>query len=367
MQSTLLKVVLVDVLVLVGGAGRLLAQGEIQVNRAGSSLGGALKQEIVVNVDNLSALLGKTPAGKQPVLFLDGREIKGVFGAPRVPPAPGQPGVLVFKLERNADNRDAWKPLLSQPTFAPKSVSLSVGVPDAAPERTTLTDFQLTVLHGWWFALWSFGIVIAGLLFVHPKTGGGLRSMLRESGPLPAGAPAGATAAYSLGRCQMAFWFVLVVAAYILLYMVTWDMDTVTQGTLALIGISAGTAFSGALVDTSKNAAMVTERTQLNAELAAAAPPNAARQAEINSRILEINKQTDTPLHISWVSDLLTDANGISLHRMQVFVWTIVLGVIFAVTVYNDLLMPDFSATLLGLMGISSGTYVGFKFPENKN
>ena len=25
--------------------------------------------------------------------------------------------------------------------------------------------------------------------------------------------------------------------------------------------------------------------------------------------------------------------------------------------------MPDFSATLLGLMGLSSGTYVGFKMP----
>ena len=27
--------------------------------------------------------------------------------------------------------------------------------------------------------------------------------------------------------------------------------------------------------------------------------------------------------------------------------------------------MPEFDASLLGLMGISSGTYVGFKFPES--
>jgi hypothetical protein len=26
--------------------------------------------------------------------------------------------------------------------------------------------------------------------------------------------------------------------------------------------------------------------------------------------------------------------------------------------------MPEFDTTLLGLMGISSGTYIGFKFPE---
>jgi hypothetical protein len=48
------------------------------------------------------------------------------------------------------------------------------------------------------------------------------------------------------------------------------------------------------------------------------------------------------------------------------FVWTLVLGVIFCVSVYNSLEMPEFSATLLGLMGISSGTYLGFKVPEKQ-
>ncbi len=34
--------------------------------------------------------------------------------------------------------------------------------------------------------------------------------------------------------------------------------------------------------------------------------------------------------------------------------------------VYNELAMPEFSATLLGLLGISAGTYVGFKLPETR-
>jgi hypothetical protein len=29
-----------------------------------------------------------------------------------------------------------------------------------------------------------------------------------------------------------------------------------------------------------------------------------------------------------------------------------------------DLLMPEFNATLLTLMGISSGTYIGFQLPQ---
>jgi hypothetical protein len=47
-------------------------------------------------------------------------------------------------------------------------------------------------------------------------------------------------------------------------------------------------------------------------------------------------------------------------------VWTWVLGIIFISSVYHGLQMPQFNPTLLGLMGISSGTYLGFKVPENR-
>jgi hypothetical protein len=49
---------------------------------------------------------------------------------------------------------------------------------------------------------------------------------------------------------------------------------------------------------------------------------------------------------------------------VQMAVWTVVLVVVFVYAVKDNVLMPEFDATLLGLMGISSGTYVGFKFPE---
>jgi hypothetical protein len=65
-----------------------------------------------------------------------------------------------------------------------------------------------------------------------------------------------------------------------------------------------------------------------------------------------------------FLSDVLSDDQGISIYRFQLFAWTLVLGVIFCASVYNGLAMPQFSTTLLGLMGISSGTYLGFKVPE---
>ena len=59
-----------------------------------------------------------------------------------------------------------------------------------------------------------------------------------------------------------------------------------------------------------------------------------------------------------------SDGSGYSFHRFQIFAWTIVLGIIFLSSVYNNLTMPEFSTTLLGLMGISAGTYIGFKLPN---
>ncbi len=44
-------------------------------------------------------------------------------------------------------------------------------------------------------------------------------------------------------------------------------------------------------------------------------------------------------------------------------VWTVVLGFVFVTKVVYDLAMPEFSATVLALVGISAGTYVGFKLP----
>jgi hypothetical protein len=65
-----------------------------------------------------------------------------------------------------------------------------------------------------------------------------------------------------------------------------------------------------------------------------------------------------------FLQDILRDETGVSFHRFQMAAWTVILGFVFVISVYQDLAMPEFSATLLGLMGISSGTYVGFKIPD---
>ncbi len=88
--------------------------------------------------------------------------------------------------------------------------------------------------------------------------------------------------------------------------------------------------------------------------------------ASLKEQIDNVYSNLQEPVSEGFLRDILTDSNGISFHRFQIVMWTLVLVVIFSVQVYQDLLMPDFSATLLALMGISSGTYLGFKVPEQQ-
>jgi hypothetical protein len=73
---------------------------------------------------------------------------------------------------------------------------------------------------------------------------------------------------------------------------------------------------------------------------------------------------TGAPRKQRWITDILSDENGISLHRFQMFVWTLALGAYFLVSIVKDYVMPEFNSNMLVPMGIRSGTYIGFRFPE---
>ena len=68
----------------------------------------------------------------------------------------------------------------------------------------------------------------------------------------------------------------------------------------------------------------------------------------------------------SFLEDILKDELGYSVHRAQMFMWTVILGVIFVTSVIRFQQIPQLDESLLALMGISSGAYVGLKTMENK-
>jgi hypothetical protein len=167
--------------------------------------------------------------------------------------------------------------------------------------------------------------------------------------------------------------------------LVTSQANTLTSSVLALLGISAGTGLAAIFVDQQKASAAATQKTALVIEQKAlqdriadlqtggAPAAGSSLDAELQSKkshLTEVNASIAAlpavagPSVSAGLVDMLRDGDGISFHRFQIVVWTVVLGIIFVRAVAKDLAMPEFDTTLLGLMGLSSGTYIGFKFPE---
>ena len=103
------------------------------------------------------------------------------------------------------------------------------------------------------------------------------------------------------------------------------------------------------------------------AELEQALNGKKTQLTDLDARIAPLMVAAAPPSSQGLIKDILTDTGvGISFHRFQMFIWTLVLVVFFIVSVWNRLSMPEFSMTLLALMGISKGTYLGFKLPQSQ-
>jgi hypothetical protein len=418
--------------------------GELLVAPSGKSA----DKEIALN-DKLAIVLD-APSGQpaeqipypadQYVLFLNDFEVQGLEPAVYTTLTNAQHSrALVFRLVRNSNNAPFWRDLLGSPQAPTARVTVGLGVrqrPCRPAEACSAPDitirgkegpigFEFTLFS--WLRLGIAALAVALVLAVvwgHARTSTTLRDNLVPQ--LPPGMQP-----YSLGRWQMAFWFVLIFASFVFLYVFLWDYNTISPQALALMGISGATALAAVAVDVVKDSpadlvnralralglntyadvvriaeeiesrktqvlaaqqdfnakdalarqaqgaaaassppdARLSEAAKTSKEIAAAAEEHLKRlQAEIQDRNNILRTYEDkTKLFRSegWFKDITTDLNGPTLHRIQVVCWTAALGIVFLIGVYRDLAMsPEFSTTLLALMGISSAGYIGFKLPE---
>ncbi|MFL6264125.1 MAG: hypothetical protein ACJ76Y_30945 [Thermoanaerobaculia bacterium] len=349
-----------------------------------------LRDTIVVEMNDLQSLVAEAKCvgrGKPQdiVLYLDGRPLMDLVAYP--PTNPNQ-NFLKFWLRRTEASRDVWAYLLGRPSLTePRATKVSVGLSnkyavEADPPDGKSAIINLRVIPLSWFGFWLtlLAAFLIGFFVLAFKT-----DVLRDPVPQPVG---DARRPYSLARTQVSWWFFLILSSYMFIGMITGDFSTSITGTvLVLMGISAGTAVSSAFVDASKSNPRITkvefetrqklkdEVEKLEAEIKAAesaskqVPANpsaeqdlAAKKAELEtkkSQLCKVNNESE-----KFIQDILSDANGVNFHRFQMLAWTVVLGIIFVGHVYREMAMPDFSATLLSLMGISAGTYIGLKIPE---
>ncbi|MCE3227035.1 MAG: hypothetical protein K0S32_1586 [Bacteroidetes bacterium] len=140
---------------------------------------------------------------------------------------------------------------------------------------------------------------------------------------------------YSLARTQLGFWTVIISCSYVYLaFQCCEDTTSAVFNTtvLALMGISLGTAAIGGSIDKS---------------------------------------QTDESRHqntasTNWLIDIISDENGVSMHRFQNVVFTLIAMVIYIYKVCPCQPLPILDNTLLALTGASSAAYLGLKLNENK-
>lgn len=343
------------------------------------------------------------------VLFVNGRVFKDVH-----PTEVGSDNV-VFKLGRTSGAMDAWNGLLGRPTLNPvKPVVISAGYPDQAPLQTYDKDkseaslnqnnLNLIVYRGWWALVALIGFIVTLILFFVYGT----KSLLRDS--RPPNPENGKPRPYSLAKVQAAWWFFIVIGCFLLIYLITGEY-TMTEQAVILIGIGTGTALGAGMIDKSKRnnadnelhtlrpqearlsseialldqqvtdtqttiganstiteaekAALQTDRDSLGAKRIELSEKH-ERLAALKLKIAEARAGLEKPTTTGFWDDLVTDADGPSFHRFQMIVWTVILGVLFLSGVYKNLAMPEFSGTMLALLGISAGTYLGFKVPEKQ-
>jgi hypothetical protein len=289
---------------------------------------------------------------------------------------------LKFESDKDAnESRDTWAYVL-RIARVNKNLPISVG-PAGGPYWESMATIEINPYPT---LLSSFAAaVVLGLVVV--LIWAGIQTRLLRDNTAAVNPP------YSLARHQMACWFAVVISAYLFVTMTTGVAAATSATALTLIGISGATGLAAVALDKSKRLAAATARRELAAEQASldealnapetgllARLATVAQQSEAavemaatietkRRRLHEVNDLLATPADPpaesrSWTSDLLSDESGISFHRLQIAAWTVVLIGTFVVAVWRTFAMPEFDATTLGLMGISSGMYLGFKFPE---
>ncbi len=234
---------------------------------------------------------------------------------------------------------EQWLRLLEHP-WKSKPVDVSLGLP-AGPAFPRQGSIELDRINIGWFLAWSAFFAVLIYRFIrYAKTS----DIIRDSGPAPTkpgpellnpdgtkktaadgsvlrGPDVVLTKTYSLAKTSMAMWTFIVAMALVFIFVVTWNENSLSITALTLIGISFGT-------------------TMLASPLGGPDAPGETK---------------------GFIVDLLSEEHSISFHRYQMVLFSIILAIMFIIKTAATLTMPDFDPTLLGLMGISSGTYLGFK------
>jgi hypothetical protein len=169
---------------------------------------------------------------------------------------------------------------------------------------------------------------------------------------------ASGTRPYSWGRVQLAWWMLIVLSAFVTIICCSPgnQIPALNSSTVILLGITSGTTIAANLIDQSD-----------------------IKNPNIPVLIQDLPKQ-------GFFLDILSDSNGVTVHRLQTVLLNFIFGAWFVVYVLKHFtdpcsalhpalaecasqpwsyIIPEISTNNLVLLGLSSATYAALKTTEN--
>ena len=154
---------------------------------------------------------------------------------------------------------------------------------------------------------------------------------------------------FSYARFQLSWWTFIIISSFVSIFLSTGNLPMLDASLIILLGISSATTATAAVIDTSD---------------------------QTNAKITMIQNQESE----GFLFDILSDNNGISIHRLQTLLFNIIIGIWVLYHVYKGLIncntmtnpvcintiLPIIDNNKLVLLGVSALAYVGLKTNENK-
>jgi hypothetical protein len=301
------------------------------------------------------------------VLQLNGYSLGGMQGTYI------SPNQIEFQLTHFEDSHRAWTGIFGNALNETRQATVTIGCPNGgaiALDSTAQTQNpqfnQITIRL--WQSLRGLIILIPILVLMISVWISLQGSILRDIGVTH-------NRTYSLSRAQLAWWSYIVFFSFLVLFSITGDYtNIVTSQAMVLLGLGAATTVGATVIDSGAERTLSREQETLllqldrellhiKAELKQETKGSHSwrelmnTKEEIEREISQYERQSK-----GFFRDLLAGENGeVNLHRYQIFIWTIVLGLIFIYEIIVSFKMPEFDTTLLTLQGISAGTYLTLK------
>lgn len=288
------------------------------------------------------------------VLLVSGIRLPGIV--PEISTSDSD-GTFTYRLRRvdgNAENAAGWAAVLKRALEVDPAVTFELaddkgvvvtadpGLRFNVPTREDRADATLK-----FFAVLLSLVVMAGFATKW--------SWLRDSYGIPDSVVPARERTFSLGRCQMFWWTLVVLVAWFTIWQATGNWLSINESALIVMGISVGTAV-GAVAATPTR--IETKVKTLNDARAAA---GGAMDTSVTAAETAIQDEPQIKTQ-GLLRDLLSDVDeGPGLHRLQVVIFTVFVGAVFVWLAFHEGSMPVLPATMLSLLGISGSAYVGFK------